>query len=168
MVYFPWQAGRPAGLGGRLLQFGIIATIIEWSILIVATGMRHFEIHLMQRRSLEAGSELEAVFEAAALAVHVDMTAVTMAFVALVPLASSIFGLGLVKRFASMDLFKAACYVLVAAGLVGLVNVLFALNAPEAGIQSLLFVNIIVLYIQGTCLIIFGYGMYQGRRELAE
>jgi hypothetical protein len=40
-------ASRQAGLGGKLLQFGIIATLIEWSILIIATGMRHFEIHLM-------------------------------------------------------------------------------------------------------------------------
>ena len=34
-------ASRQTGLGGKLLQFGIIATLIEWSILIIATGMRH-------------------------------------------------------------------------------------------------------------------------------
>jgi hypothetical protein len=51
-------ASRQAGLGGKLLQFGIIATLIEWSILIIVTGMRHFEIHLMQRSSLEVGEAL--------------------------------------------------------------------------------------------------------------
>ena len=68
-------ASRQAGLGGRLLQFGIIATLIEWSILIIATGMRHFEIHLMQRgRNLATdGSQSAADFEVAALAVHIDM-----------------------------------------------------------------------------------------------
>ena len=161
-------ASRQAGLGGRLLQFGIIATLIEWSILIIATGMRHFEIHLMQRGRLAAdGSQSAADFEVAALAVHIDMTAVTLAFVALAPLASSMFGLGLSGRFASMDIFKVACYILVASGLVGLVNFLFAMSAPDAGLQSLLLVNTIVLYIQGVCLIIIGYGMYGGRDELA-
>ena len=162
-------ASRQAGLGGRLLQFGIIATLIEWSILIIATGMRHFEIHLMQRSGMaDEGSQLAAEFQAAALAVHIDTTAVTLAFVALAPLASSMFGLGLSRRFASMDLFKAACYILVAGGLVGLVNFLFAMSAPDAGIQALLLVNTIVLYIQGICLIIVGYGMYGGRDELGE
>ena len=89
-------ASRQAGLGGKLLQFGIIATIIEWTILLIATGMRHFEIHLMQRSSLgAAGSDMAAEFAAAALAVHIDLTAVTLAFVALAMLASSMFGLGL-------------------------------------------------------------------------
>ena len=161
-------ASRQAGLGGRLLQFGIIASIIEWTILIIATGMRHFEIHLMQRMNLATdGSQSAAEFEAAALAVHIDMTAVTLAFVALAPLASSVFGIGLSKRFASMDLFKVTCYVLVAGGLVGVVNFLFAMNAPDLGIESLLLLNTLVLYIQGICLIIIGYGMYRGREELA-
>ena len=162
-------ASRQAGLGGRLLQFGIIATLIEWSILIIATGMRHFEIHLMQRSSMAAdGSQSAAEFQAAALAVHIDTTAVTLAFIALAPIASSIFGLGLSRRFDSMDLFKVASYLLVAGGLVGLVNYLLAMSAPDAGIQALLLVNTIVLYIQGICLIIVGYGMYRGREELSE
>ena len=41
------------------------------------------------------------------------------------------------------------------------------MSAPDAGLQSLLLVNTIVLYIQGICLIIIGYGMYGGRDELA-
>ena len=158
---YPLASQQP-GLGGRLLQFGILATIIEWSIGILATGMRHFEIHLMQRASGE-GSALAADLEAAALTVHIEVTAISLAFVALAPIASTIFGLGLSKRFAEMNLFKIASYILVVSGLVGLVNFLFALNAPEAGIRSLMVVNILVLYIQGLCLIAIGYGMYKGR-----
>ena len=162
-------ASRQAGLGGKILQFGIIATLIEWSILVIVTGMRHFEIHLMQRSNLEVGGGTSAAdFEAAALAVHISITAISMAFVALAPLASSMVGLGLSKRFASMDLFKVTSYVLVAGGAVGLANFLFAMNSPDLGIQSLLLVNTLVLYIQGVCLIIIGYGMYQGRKELVE
>ena len=162
-------ASRQGGLGGKLLQFGIVATLIEWSILMVATGMRHFEIHLMQRSNLAStGSQSAADLQAAALAVHIDMTAVTLAFVALVPLASSLFGIGLSNRFASMNLYKGACYVLVAAGIVGLVNFLLAMNAPDLGLQALLMVNTMALYIQGVCLIIVGYGMYRGQQELSE
>ena len=96
------------------------------------------------------------------------MTAVTLAFVALAPIASSMFGIGLANRFANMDLYKSACYVMVAAGIVGLVNFVVAMNAPGLGIQSLLLVNTLALYIQGICLIIIGYGMYRGQEELAE
>ena len=162
-------ANRQGGLGGRLLQFGIVATIIEWSILFLSQGMKHFEIHLLQRSSSEPeGSALAVEFEAAALALHMDVTAVTLAFVALAPIASSMFGLGLAQRFASMDLLKAACYVLPIGGLIGLLNFLFAMNAPDTGIQSLLLVNTLVLYIQGLCLIVVGLGMFQERVELSE
>ena len=162
-------ASRQAGLGGKILQFGIIVSIIEWSMLIIAAGMRHFEVHLMQRSAMaESGAPSPAEFEAAALAVHVDLTAVSLAFVALYPLASIATGLGLAKRFASFDVYKGAAYVMAAAGLVGLVNFLFAMNAPELGIQSLLFVNNIALYVGGITFIVIGYGMYRGRSELAE
>ncbi len=162
-------ASRQAGLGGKILQFGIIASIIEWGILIIAAGMRHFEIHLMQRSELGAsGAPPPAEFEAAALAVHIDMIAITLAFVALYPLASIATGLGLAKRFASFDVYKGAAYVMAAAGLVGLVNFLFAMSAPDLGIQSLLLINNIALYVGGITFIVIGYGMYRGRSELVE
>ena len=160
---YPLASQQP-GLGGRLLQFGILATLIEWSIGILATGMRHFEIHLMQRASNE-GAQLAADLEAAALTVHIDITAISLAFVAVAPIASTIFGLGLSQRFAEMNFLKIACYILVVSGLVGLVNFVFALNSPDAGIDSLLLINTIVLYIQGLCLIAIGYAMYTGREE---
>ena len=67
-------ASRQDGLGGRLLQFGIIVSLIEWSVLIIASGMRHFVIHLMQWSDRPANGTLSAPdFEAAALAVHTDI-----------------------------------------------------------------------------------------------
>ena len=48
--------------------------MIEWSVLIIASGMRHFVIHLMQRSGLpDDGSLSAADFEAAPLAVHTDI-----------------------------------------------------------------------------------------------
>lgn len=161
-------ASRQGGMAGKFLQFGIIASIIEWGILIIAAGMRHFVIHLMQRSELANGSPSPAEFEAAALAVHTDMIGITLAFVALYPLASIAVGLGLSNRFDSMDIYKVAAYVMAAAGLVGLVNFLFAMSAPDVGIQSLLVINNLALYVGGICFIVVGYGMYKGRSEFAD
>ena len=162
-------ASRQPGLGGRILQFGIIATIIEWSIVVIVSGMRHFEIHLLQRANMGIEGSMPAVdLKAAALATHFEIATVTMAFVALAPIASSLVGIGLSKRFDSMNLSKFACNLLLVSGLVGLGNFLFAMNSPDLGIQSIMFVNTIILYIQGLCLILIGYGMYTGRKELSE
>ena len=168
LALFP-LASRQAGLGGKILQLGIIGTLIEWSVLIIATGMRHFEIHLMQRGGLAPdGSPAAAVFEAAALDVHIETTAVTLAFVALAPLASGMFGIGLSRRFASMGLLKVACYLMVATAIAGLANFLFVMSAPDTGLQALILVNTITLSVQSICLIIIGYGMYRGWDGLVE
>ncbi len=162
-------ASRQAGLCGRILQFGIIASVIEWTIVVIVSGMRHFEIHLLHLSKLGSKASMSDVdLEAAALSTHFEIAAVTLAFVALAPIASSLVGIGLTKRFDSMNLSKFACYLLTLGGLVGLGNFLFALNSPELGIDSILVVNTIILYIQGISLIIIGYGMYQGQRELSE
>ena len=161
-------ASRQGGLGGRLLQFGIIVSVIEWVVLIIASGMRHFVIHLMQRSDLPADGTLTAAdFQAAALAVHTDMTAVTLTFIALFPLATIMLGIGLSQRFGSMDVYKLTSLVLAVGGVIGLVVYLAAMNAPDLGIQTLLWINSVVLYIQSIGLFIIGYGMYKGRVEFA-
>lgn len=162
-------ASRQAGAGGRLLQFGIITSIIEWSILIIVVGMRHFEINLMQRSNLaDSGSQSAADFEAAALGVHFGMTAVLLAFVVMFTLASILVGLGLAKQLASTDLYKGAAYVMAASGLVGLINFLLAMNDPGLGLEALFTINGIALFAAGACLLIVGLGMYNGRIEFAE
>ncbi len=162
-------ANRQTGLGGRLLQFGIVTSVIEWSILIIAAGMRHFVIHLMQRSELPIeGSQSAADFQAAALLVHTDMTAVLLAFVVLFPLAAMMVGIGLSKRFVSMDAFKASSYVLAATGFVGLINFLVVINSPDLGLPLMLWINSAVLYIGAISLFIIGFGMYKGRSELSD
>ncbi len=163
-------ASRQAGLGGKLLRFGIIASIIEWSTIIIVIGMRFFEIHLMQRSNMphDGGELLPADFVAAALALHISLTAVLLASVMLYPLASIMVGLGIASRFASTNLYKVAGYVMAAAGLLGLVNILVAMNIPDAGIQNMFLINSIALYAAGVALFIFGFGMYRGQAELAD
>ena len=77
-------------------------------------------------------------------------------------------GLGIAGRFASIGLYKGTGYVMAAAGLLGLVNFLVAMNVPDLGLQTLFVVNSIALYVAGVCLFIIGFGMYRGRSELVE
>ena len=156
-------ASSQGGLAGRLLQYGIIASIIEWSILVIAQGMRHFSIHLLQREDLgHSGMD----FATAALETHVLTIAITMAFLALFPIATFLTGYGLAARFGSMDVYKIASYLLVIGGAVGFINFIIALNSPDVGIDLLLYVNSVVLWVGGICLFIIGLGMYKGRSEL--
>ena len=162
-------ASRQEGLGGRLLQFGIIATAIEWTALIIAGGMRHFVVHLMQRANLnDHGTLTPADFTESALAVYTAMIAVTLVFVALFPFGSGLTGLGLSFRFGSMNVYKIGAYLMAGCGLVGLVNFLIALNAPAVGLDLLLYVNNLALFVGGIGLFITGLGMYRGREGLVE
>ena len=113
------------------------------------------------------GTLTAADFQSAALAVHTDMTAVTLTFIALFPLATIMVGIGLSQRFGSMDVYKLTSLVLAVGGVIGLVIYLTAMNAPDLGIQTLLWINSVVLYIQSIGLFIIGYGMYKGREEFA-
>ena len=156
-------ASRQGGLGGRLLQFGIIVSVIECSFLIIASGMWHFVIHLSaMRRDLPDGREPVSGGFRGLSPGGADMTAVTLTFFALFSLATIKVGIGLSKRFDAMDVYKLTSYVVAIGGIIGLVIYLTAMNAPDLGIQTLLWINSVVLYIQSIGLFIIGYGMYKG------
>ena len=158
-----------AGLGGTILKFGAIASIIEWSTILIATGMRHFVTHLLQRGAHAAdGSEIQIGFNSAAQIVYTDMMGVFVAFIALFPMASALVGLGLVGRFPTMNLFKLAAYGLIAAGAAGVVNFLVAMYMSGPDPWTFLIISNVLLNIGALCLFITGIGMYQSRQGLAE
>ena len=162
-------ATRQGGLGGTLLQFGIVTSIIEWSIILVAMGMRHFVTHLMQRgANVPDGSELQLAFQNSALAVHTGMLATILAFIALFPIASMLVGLGLVGRFPTMNVFKVASYGLILSGAAGLINFLAAMFSSRPEPWTFLIINNVLLYIAAACLFAVGIGMYQSRSGLTE
>ena len=162
-------ASGHGGLGGALLKFGAVASIVEWSIIILATGMRHFVTHLLQRGANAAdGSEIQMGFNNAALATYVDMIGVFVAFIALFPIASALVGLGLVGRFPTMNLYKLAAYGLIVAGAAGLVNFLVAMYTSGPDPWAFLIISNALLNIAALCLFVTGIGMYQSRVELAE
>lgn len=162
-------ATRRAGLGSALLQFGIFISILEWSCMAVGMGMRLFVAHLTQRAAhAPDGSELQAIFQSAALAIHTNSVAVFLAFVALFPLASLLLGLGVASRIPTMNVFKIASYGLVLFGAAGQVNFLIALFVGGGAPTTYFGINAAVSSLAAICLFAVGVGMYQGRRGLAE
>ena len=162
-------ASRQGGLSGTLLQFGIILSIIEWSILIVGLSMRHFVAHLMQRASnAVAGSEDQIFFQESALIIHADLTAVFLGFVTIFPFASMLMGIGLASRIQSMNAFKIAAYLLILCGALGLITYFATMLAPGDEPAVYLAVFNLVLSIGSIGLFIIGIGMYRGVEGLTE
>ena len=162
-------ASGQGGLGGTLLKFGAVASIIEWSIILMATGMRHFVTHLLQRAENAAdGSEIQMGFNNAALAVYTDMMGVFVAFIALFPIASALVGLGLVGRFPTLSVYKIAAYGLIVAGAAGVVNFLVAMYMSGPDPWAFLIISNVLLNVAALCLLVTGIGMYQSRVGLAE
>ena len=154
------------GWGGPVLRFGIAANIFCWAVFVIAMGMRHFSIHLMQRAS-DVGPAMSAGFEGLALSTYVAMAGVVLALVAVYPFASMMAGIGLARRFASMNIFKLAAHSLTAIGLGGLVNFLIVQYVPGIEPSAPLAAHNILLWIGAICQYIIGRGMYQGRSELS-
>ena len=161
-------ATRLGGLSGTLLKFGIIISIIEWSIVIIGLGMRHFVTHLMQRATSAAGSDDQMFFAETALVIHTTLTATFLAFIAIYPFATMLVGLGLTKLIQTMNAFKIAAYVLLVSGAVGLLTYLIAMFAP--GDEPVVYLTIfnILLFIGSIGLFVTGLGMYRGSEGLAE
>lgn len=162
-------ATRLGGLSGALLKFGIIISIIEWSINIIGLGMRHFVTHLMQRANdAAAGSENQILLEETSLAVHTTLTAVFLAFITIYPFATMLFGYGVSKLIQTMNAFKIAANVLLVSGAAGLVTYLAAMFVPGDDPLVYLMVFNILLFIGSIGLFVIGLGMYRGSEGLTE
>ena len=162
-----FRVPRQTGLADSALRFGIITSLFGWGIFILAMGMRHFTIHLMQRSMDAAASpETQAAFQVLALNVYTAMAGLILALVAIYPFSSILVGLGLASRFRAMNVFKLASYGLVAIGALALVVFIVLQHSPGADVEMLLMMNNILLFIGSFCLFAIGLGMYRGRSEL--
>ena len=163
--------GLPAttrGRGSALLHYGIITSLFGWGTFIVAMGMRHMTIHLMQRSVDFVGDpEAYAMFLNTALSGYADMAGLVLAFLCIFPFASILLGVGLTLRFESMNIYKIASIGLVVIGVAGYVNFLIAQHYPY-NLSQLVYINNMVLSVGAICLFIIGVGMYRGREELVQ
>ena len=155
-------------LARPLLRFGIILTVIEWSLVILGHAQRHLLLHLLQRGEGDTlSADVMAQFEALVIGGYADMVGGFLAFLFIFPFASFLFGLGLSSRFQGMGIYKIASYALMMVGIVGFVVITAAMHFPDLDIQMLLVINNLNLTVGAVALFIIGLGMYQGRSELS-
>ena len=159
---------QQAGVGNTLLRFGIILSVIEWSIVIIGQGMRHIVVHLMQRSAAAAGSEEATLFSDIAFDVYVNMIAVFMSFIPLFPIASILVGIGLVSRIPTTNLSKLSAYGLVVIGIVGFIVYVAAMFAPADDPQIYLTTFNVILFAGAVLFAVLGYGMVKGDDGLTD
>ena len=155
---------QQAGVGGAILRLGVFTSLFGWALYVIAMGMRHFSIHLLQR-GMQSGAD-QAFFEELALTVYAPMAGSVIALVAVYPVASILVGIGLASRFGSMSIFKLASYGLVVMGVLAIINFLVLQHAPGIDPIVLLRNDNGLLAFGSLCFIIIGLGMYRGQGEL--
>ena len=175
LIVFGFVAGiypltaQPAGVGNTLLRFGIILSVIEWSIVIIGQGMRHIVVHLMQRSAAAAaGSEEATLFSDIAFDVYVNMIAVFMSFIPLFPIASILVGIGLISRIPATNLSKLSAYGLVVIGIVGFIVYIAAMFTPSDDPQIYLTAFNVILFAGAVLFAVLGYGMVRGDDGLTD
>lgn len=161
---FAWLRLAEQGPGGLCLRVGTYVSIFGWSLYVVAMGMRHFSVHLMQR-GMRPGAD-QAMFESIATTTYVAMAGIVIALVTVYPVGSVLVGMGLSARFGSMSIFKLASYGFVAIGIVGAIN--FLVLQHSAGIEPLTLLTIDngMQALGSVFFVVIGVGMYRGRSEL--
>ncbi|MXY59359.1 MAG: hypothetical protein F4Y96_02465 [Chloroflexi bacterium] len=160
-----WRVPQQSGLVGSSLRLGILSSLFGWGLYIIAMGMRHMTIHLMQR-SMEAGAD-QALFQALALNIYAAMAGIVLALVAVYPVSSILIGIGVASRLGSMDITKLASYGLALMGAAAGINFLILQHVPDIGPETLLLNNNYLLFFGSFCLFIIGLAMYRGRSELS-
>ena len=159
-----WRVPQQSGLLGSSLRLGILLSLFGWGLFIIAMGMRHMTIHIMQR-STEVGAD-QVLFETLALNIYAGMAAIVLALVAVYPISSILIGIGVASRLGSMDITKLASYGLILMGVGSGVNFLLLQHAPDIGPETLLLNNNYLLLFGSLCLFVIGLGMYRGKSEL--
>ena len=152
------------GLGGSALRLGVFLSLFGWALYVIAMGMRHFSIHLMQR-SMQSGAD-QAMFEGLALSVYAPMGGIVIALVTVYPVASMLVGFGLASRFGSMNIYRLASYGLVVMGVLAGINFLVLQHVPAIDPLVLLTIDNGLLSFGSLCFIFIGLGMYRGQSEL--
>lgn len=156
---------QQTGLGSSLLRLGVFTSLFGWGLYVVAMGMRHFSIHLMQR-GMQSGAD-QAMFESLALNAYTPMAGIVIALVAVYPVASVLVGLGLGSRFGPMSIFKLASYGLALMGVLAAINFLVLQHAPGIDPIVILRIDNGMLSFGSLCFVIIGVGMYRGQSELS-
>ena len=142
------------------LRFGLVLNLFHYAIFILASGLRHFLL-IVEDGGVGTGGENEAV----ALGLHAAGIGLHFAFLTVSAVASMALGVGLARRFGSLNVYAAFCWLLVLAGVLGLVNVIVGEHFGD-DLEVVAWISNIGILIAAVCLIVIGYGVHTGQSEL--
>ncbi|MYD65512.1 MAG: hypothetical protein F4X26_05965 [Chloroflexi bacterium] len=154
--------------GDPLLQFGILVNLFHYGIYILTMGMRHMLVAIAQHQDdievagVPAGAEqindYLVMLQASSGGLH-------YAFVIVSSVSGVILGLALARRFDTLNVYAAACWVFFLAGVAGLLNVFIGQQA-EAAPEAFVIVSNLVLFVAAIALLVIGIGVTRSEREL--
>lgn len=158
-----WRLSGPAGsLGHSLLRFGILVNLFHYGIYILTLGMRDLLVAVHQHRdSLAAPEQADQLL----LVLHAASGGLHYSFVTISSISGILVGIGLARRFSSLGLSAAACWVFALAGTAGLINVLVGQQA-EVNPEAFIMVSNVVLFVAAAALLVIGIGVLRGESEL--
>ncbi|MYI81775.1 MAG: hypothetical protein F4056_00050 [Chloroflexi bacterium] len=87
------------------------------------------------------------------------------AFVIVSSVSGVVLGLGLARRFSSLNRYAVACWVFCFAGVAGLLNAAIGQHAEAAPVAFVVASNV-VLFVAAIALLVIGIGVLRGEREL--
>ncbi len=158
-----WRLSGPAGsLGHSLLRFGILVNLFHYGVYILTMGMRNLLVAVAQHRDALAAPEQA---DQLMLVLHAGSGGLHYAFVTISSVSGILLGIGLARRFSSLGVSAAACWVFALAGIAGLINV-FVGQQAEVEPEAFIMVSNIILFVAAVALLVIGIGMLRGESEL--
>ena len=158
--------GGQRTMAGLALWTGLLGMIIAWSVFIIQIATNHMVVHIMDTGvGSGTGAGQQAMLQDLALAVYSVGGTLHIAFLSISCLASILLGLGIVSRFAEMNLFKAAAYGLVLVGILLLLNLL-VIQHFDIELSVLILISSGSLFLGLVCYFVLGIALFQGREEL--
>ncbi len=165
-IFSFWRLSGPAGsLGHSLLRFGILVNLFHYGIYILTFGIRHLLVAVSQHR--DALSEFAAPEQAdmLMLVLHATSGGLHFGFVTVSSISGILVGIGLARRYSSLSVTAAACWLFALAGVAGLINVIIGQQA-EVGPEAFIMASNIVLFVAAAALLVIGLGVVRGESEL--
>jgi hypothetical protein len=151
-----------------LLRFGVLLNLFHYGIYILTMGMRHMLVAIAQHQD---AIEVDGVPATAAqindylVMLQATSGGLHYGFVVVSSVSGVVLGYALARRFASLNVYAAACWMFCLAGVAGLLNAFIGQQA-EAAPEAFVIVSNLVIFVAAIALFVIGVGVLRGEREL--
>ena len=151
-----------------LLRFGVLLNLFHYGVYILTMGMRHMLVAIAQhQKDIEVDGVAANAEQINDYLVMLQATSggLHYGFFVVASVSGVVLGLALARRFSSMNLYAAACWVFFFAGVAGLLTAAIGQQAEAAPVAFVLASNV-VLTVAALALLVIGVGVLRGEREL--